>query len=202
MLAAIRARTSCEEVNRARAAHSSFVVGRPLRCGRSVGIGPGARYRPCERQDSGRRCVISTRSALAVRDGKVLALGTDEEIRKLAGRTTRTIDLQGRTVIPGPIDSHMHATRAALSFSTEVNWIGATTLAEALGRLRDAAHRARPGAWLIVVTPPATLEAYKGGAVPRRRSSSPPRPTILCTAARLWMGNADASRAEGVEHHH
>jgi predicted amidohydrolase YtcJ len=104
---------------------------------------------------------FSTRSALAVRDGKILALGSDEEIRKLAGRTTRTIDLQGRTVIPGLIDSHMHATRAALSFSTEVNWIGATTLTEALGRLRDAAHRAKPGAWLIVATPPATLEAYK-----------------------------------------
>ena len=104
---------------------------------------------------------FSTRSALAVRDGRVLALGSDEEIRKLASRTTRTIDLQGRTVIPGLIDSHMHATRAALSFSTEVNWIGATTLAEALNRLRDAAGRAKPGAWLIVATPPATLDAYK-----------------------------------------
>ena len=145
---------------------------------------------------------FSTRSALAVRDGKVLALGTDEEIRKLAGRTTRTIDLQGRTVIPGPIDSHMHATRAALSFSTEVNWIGATTLAEALGRLRDAAHRARPGAWLIVVTPPATLEAYKERRRPTQAELIAAAPDHPGTAARLWMGNADASRAEGVEHHH
>ena len=103
----------------------------------------------------------STHSALAVREGRILAVGSAEEIRKLGGATTRTIDLQGRTVIPGLIDSHMHATRAALSFSTEVNWIGATSLVEALNRLHEASLKAKPGAWLIVVTPPATLETFK-----------------------------------------
>ena len=103
----------------------------------------------------------STYSALAVREGRILAVGSAEEIRKLGGATTRTIDLQGRTVIPGLIDSHMHATRAALSFSTEVNWIGATSLVEALNRLHEASLKAKPGAWLIVVTPPATLETFK-----------------------------------------
>jgi predicted amidohydrolase YtcJ len=81
----------------------------------------------------------SIRSALAVREGRIAALGSDADIRKLAGPRTRTIDLQGRTVIPGLIDSHMHATRAALSFSTEVNWIGAASLADALNRLHQAA---------------------------------------------------------------
>jgi predicted amidohydrolase YtcJ len=104
---------------------------------------------------------FSTHSALAVRDGKIVALGGEAEIRTLAGPATRTIDLQGRTVIPGLIDSHMHATRAALSFATEVNWIGATSLAEALSRLHEAALKAKPGAWLIVATPPATLETFK-----------------------------------------
>ncbi len=103
----------------------------------------------------------SIRSALAIREGRIAALGSDADIRKLAGPRTRTIDLQGRTVIPGLIDSHMHATRAALSFSTEVNWIGATSLADALNRLRLAAMKAKPGAWLIVVTPQATLDAFK-----------------------------------------
>src|ERR1051325_6591667 len=71
---------------------------------------------------------FSTREALAIRGGRILATGSTAEIRKLAGPATRTIDLQGRTVIPGLIDSHMHAIRAALSFSTEVNWIGARSL--------------------------------------------------------------------------
>jgi len=93
---------------------------------------------------------FSIRQAMAIRDGKILALGDTAEIRKLAGPQTRVIDLQGRTVIPGLIDSHLHAIRAALSFSTEVNWIGARSLPEALGRIRDAAHAMKPGAWLIV----------------------------------------------------
>jgi len=93
---------------------------------------------------------FSTREAIAVRGGRILATGTNAEIRKLAGPGSRTIDLQGRTVIPGLIDSHMHAIRAALSFSTEVNWIGARSLPEALGRIRDAARTMKAGAWLIV----------------------------------------------------
>ena len=103
----------------------------------------------------------SVRSALAVREGRIAALGSDADIRRLAGPKTRTIDLQGRTVIPGLIDSHMHAIRAALSFSTEVNWIGATSLADALSRLHAASLNAKPGGWLIVATPPATLDTFK-----------------------------------------
>lgn len=103
---------------------------------------------------------FSIQEALAVREGRIIAVGRSADIRKLAGQGTRTIDLRGRTVIPGLIDSHLHATRAALSFATEVNWIGATSLADALSRLRRAAQSAAPGSWLVVVTPPATLDAF------------------------------------------
>src|SRR6266581_2907350 len=93
---------------------------------------------------------FSTREAIAIRDGKIAAVGTTADVRKLAGAQTRVIDLQGRTVIPGLIDSHLHAIRAALSFSTEVNWIGVRSLTEAVARIRDAARTMKPGAWLIV----------------------------------------------------
>jgi predicted amidohydrolase YtcJ len=93
---------------------------------------------------------FSIHEALAVRDGRIAAVGTSVEIRTLAGPRTRVIDLEGRTVIPGLIDSHMHAIRAGLSFATEVNWTGARSLADALGRIRDAARERGPGAWLIV----------------------------------------------------
>jgi predicted amidohydrolase YtcJ len=102
----------------------------------------------------------SVREALAVRDGVITAVGRNAEIRAMAGAKTRTIDLQGKTVIPGLIDSHMHATRAAGSFATEVNWIGASSLTDAINRLRAAATRVAPGAWLVVVTPPATLDTF------------------------------------------
>ena len=93
---------------------------------------------------------FSTREALAIRDGRIIALDTSANIRKLAGRQTRVIDVQGRTVIPGLIDSHLHAIRAAQTFATEVNWIGAASLTEALGRISEAARTMKPGAWLIV----------------------------------------------------
>lgn len=88
--------------------------------------------------------------ALAVSDGRIVALGKSAEIKRLAGKDTRVVDLGGRTVIPGLIDSHMHAIRAALSYGTEVHWFGTTSIEEALGRLRTAARAAKPGAWLIV----------------------------------------------------
>jgi len=93
---------------------------------------------------------FSVREALAVSGGRIEAIGSTAEIRPLAGPRTRIIDLQGRTVIPGLIDSHLHAIRAALSFSTEVNWIGAGSLVEALARIHEAARQKGPGAWLIV----------------------------------------------------
>jgi predicted amidohydrolase YtcJ len=93
---------------------------------------------------------FSVAEALAVRDGRIIASGTSSDLRKMAGKQARVIDLEGRTVIPGLIDSHMHAIRAALSFSTEVNWIGARSIPEALDRIRQASRSMPPGAWLIV----------------------------------------------------
>jgi predicted amidohydrolase YtcJ len=88
--------------------------------------------------------------ALAVRDGRIIGMGSSTSVRAFSGPGTRVIDAGGRTVIPGLIDSHMHAVRAALSYSVEVNWIDARTIAEAMARLHDAAEHARPGAWLVV----------------------------------------------------
>jgi len=88
--------------------------------------------------------------ALAIRDGRIVALGAFARVKPLIAKSTRVIDLHGRTVVPGLIDSHMHAIRAALSFSTEVNWIGTKSIPEALARLAEGAKNAKPGGWLIV----------------------------------------------------
>jgi len=92
----------------------------------------------------------SVREALSIHGDKILAVGTTAQIRKSAGPQTRVIDLQGRTVIPGLIDSHQHAIRAGLTFTTEVNWVGVPSLAEALDRIRQHAATVKPGEWIIV----------------------------------------------------
>ena len=93
---------------------------------------------------------FSTQEAIAVAGGRILAVGKTGDMRRLGSANSRVIDLQGRTVIPGLIDSHLHGIRAALSFATEVNWIGASSLDDALGRITQSARSMKPGSWLIV----------------------------------------------------
>ena len=93
---------------------------------------------------------FSTQQALAIGNGRVLALGTSAAMKKLAGSKARLIDLGGRTVIPGLTDGHIHGIRAALTFGTEVNWIGVPTLKAALEKIRQAAQTQKPGSWIIV----------------------------------------------------
>lgn len=90
-------------------------------------------------------------TALATGGGRVLALGSDAELRGLAGPDTTVIDLQGRRVIPGLIDGHLHAARAGLTWADELHWEGVPDLATALGSIRAAADRAAPGEWIRVV---------------------------------------------------
>jgi hypothetical protein len=89
-------------------------------------------------------------SALLVREGRIAAIGDSAALLTAAPARTQVIDLKGRTVIPGLIDSHIHAIRAGLSYSTEAHWTGAATIPEALQRLRDAANTLPPGGWIIV----------------------------------------------------
>jgi Amidohydrolase family len=90
----------------------------------------------------------SVNEALAITGDRITATGSSDQMQRLAGATTEIIDLGGRTVIPGLIDSHIHLIRAGFRYAGEVDWSGATSIADALARLRAAAVHARPGAWL------------------------------------------------------
>src|SRR6267142_5752297 len=93
---------------------------------------------------------FSVQQALAIGHGEVLASGTTAAMKKLAGDKAKLIDLGGRTVIPGLTDGHIHGIRAALTFGTEVNWIGVPTLKQALEKIRAAAKAQKPGSWIVV----------------------------------------------------
>jgi predicted amidohydrolase YtcJ len=91
----------------------------------------------------------SIAKALAIRGGNIAAVGSNNAIAKLAGPKTVKVDLGGRTVIPGLIDSHMHGIRSALTFAVETDWSAISSLDEGLKIISEAA-RAKPGAWIVV----------------------------------------------------
>jgi predicted amidohydrolase YtcJ len=83
-------------------------------------------------------------TAVAIRAGRFVAVGTDAEIMAYRGDTTQMIDVGGRTVIPGLNDSHMHPIRGGLNYTMELRWDGVPSLADALRMLREQAHRTPP----------------------------------------------------------
>src|SRR5271169_4004858 len=90
-------------------------------------------------------------SAVAIKDGHVLATGTNEAIFAYQAATTQVIDAGGRTIIPGLNDSHIHLIRGSLHYNTELRWDGVPSLADALRMLREQALRTPPPQWVRVV---------------------------------------------------
>jgi predicted amidohydrolase YtcJ len=89
--------------------------------------------------------------AVAVKDGKVLATGSNAQILKLKRDATQVIDAGGRTVIPGLNDSHLHVIREGLNYNMELRWDGVTSLKRALEMLKEQAARTPDGEWVKVV---------------------------------------------------
>src|SRR5688572_4221033 len=65
---------------------------------------------------------FSIREAVAIKDGRFLAVGTERDVRPLIGPRTMVIDLAGRTVIPGLVDARIHATAACVNWNSELHW--------------------------------------------------------------------------------
>jgi predicted amidohydrolase YtcJ len=93
----------------------------------------------------------SMASALAIKDGRVHATGDNATVMAYRGTATRVIELNGRTVIPGLIDSHAHPIRGGLYYNLELRWDGVPSLADALRMLREQAQRTPPNHWVRVV---------------------------------------------------
>ena len=80
---------------------------------------------------------FSIAQAIAIRGDRIVAVGTNAEINRLAAPGTRRIDLGGRTVIPGLIDNHIHLLRAAATWSRELRFDGVFSRRQAAGMLRQ-----------------------------------------------------------------
>src|SRR6195256_4684488 len=67
---------------------------------------------------------FSIAQALAIRGDRIVAVGTNQDIARLAGPATKRIDLRGKSVIPGLIDNHMHLLRAGQTWLKELRFDG------------------------------------------------------------------------------
>ncbi|HEY1762297.1 MAG TPA: amidohydrolase [Acidimicrobiales bacterium] len=90
-------------------------------------------------------------TAIAVDLGRVVAVGSTEDVLAFARPDSAITDLGGRRVIPGLIDAHLHAVRAGATWNQELHWTGVRDIASALASIRRAAASAMPNTWIRVV---------------------------------------------------
>ena len=87
--------------------------------------------------------------AVAVSGDRIVAVGTNQDIVRLAGPNTRRIDLMGRAVTPGLIDNHLHLLRAGNTWLQELRFDGVESRKRAIEMLRARAKAVGPGEWVF-----------------------------------------------------
>src|ERR1700684_3606530 len=90
----------------------------------------------------------SIAQAVAIRQGKIIAVGSNKQILQLAGSKATVIDLHGRTATPGLIDSHAHLATGGVDELYSVSLSDAATVDEVKRRVQVAAVKLKPGEWL------------------------------------------------------
>ena len=88
------------------------------------------------------------KSAIAIREGKVLASGTDAEVSKFLGPSTKVIGLAGRTLVPGLVDAHMHL-QSLGQRRNFVDLVGTTSIEEVREKITAAVRNASAGQWVV-----------------------------------------------------
>lgn len=86
--------------------------------------------------------------SVAIQEGRFVGVGTELEMSAFAGEHTEFIDLKGKTVIPGLIDSHIHVHDMGLMLD-RVRLNDVETISQLLGRIEEAASQASPGQWIL-----------------------------------------------------
>jgi predicted amidohydrolase YtcJ len=140
--------------------------------------------------------------ALAVKDGRVIAVGSTTEIEKFKGAATRVLDLGGRTVIPGLIDNHAHFMRAAEYWHREVRLDGITSHSEALGLIKDKAAQSKAGEWVVVLggwSEEQFTDEPRGFTKSELDAIAPNNPVALQLFYFRVYANSAALKAMGIE---
>ena len=86
--------------------------------------------------------------AVAVRDGWIVAVGSESDCRAALVKGYESIDLQGRTLMPGFIDSHLHPV-LLVYFEVNTDLRGIHSIKDLQSKMRDSAENTKPGAWVV-----------------------------------------------------
>ncbi len=137
--------------------------------------------------------------AIAIRDGRILAVGDSASIKASAGKATEVIDLAGKTVVPGLIDTHTHFKAAGMS-DYVVNMSRAKNVAEALEAIKQFAAKKKPGEWVIGSPwhPPSQLAEKRYLTRQEIDSAAPNNPVYLRTVGHFSMANTLGLAKAGV----
>ncbi len=140
-----------------------------------------------------------TAAAIAIRDGRFVAVGSDEEIRALAGARTRVEDLGGATVVPGLIDAHNHLL-ATGRMLREVRLYDTRSIPEIVERVAVRVREIPPGEWVVGRGWDESLLAE--GRHPTRHDLDAVAPDTPVVIHRVWnklVCNSAALRAAGID---
>ena len=124
---------------------------------------------------------FSIQQAAAIRDGRFVVVGTDDEVAPLVGPSTRVVDLNGRTVLPGLIDSHIHALRGGGTWDSELHWERIGSLQQGLDMIRDRVAHSAPGTWVTVVG------GFHVGQLAEKRLPTPEELTAISADHPIWV---------------
>ena len=139
-------------------------------------------------------------TAFAVKDGKFVAVGGDEEMKAYRGDKTRVIDARGRTVIPGLNDSHAHAVRGGRFYNLELRWDGVESLERGLAMIREQAQRTPKGQWVRVIGgwSPYQFKEKRIPTIKELNEAAPETPTFVLLLYSQGMINRAAVEALGL----
>ena len=142
-------------------------------------------------------------SAVALKDGLVLEVGSDADVLRLKDAGTEVIDLGGQRVIPGLIDSHTHIIRQGNNFAMELRWDHVPSLADGLRMLKEQAQRTPAGQWIRVVGG-WSADQFAEKRLPTLDEINAVAPDVpvyvLHLYDRAWLNKA-ALRALGIDSH-
>jgi predicted amidohydrolase YtcJ len=144
---------------------------------------------------------FSTAEAVAIRDGVIVRVGSNAEVRKLVGDRTRVIDAQGKTVIPGLIESHVHALGAARGEAVQP-FVQLGSIKEIQKWVRQQAEARPEGEW--IQAPRVDVTRIRERRLPTRAElddAAPRHPVVFnwqYASRQVQVVNSAALKAAGI----